>query len=288
MKKYIYTAIVLFATIFSACDMRDLEVPETVVPKHETQCQIITIDALKTMSATFPLPVIADGYTNQAGNFEVRTIDNTNMAIKGVVTANDESGNIYKQFYIQDASGAITIGTNLTGLFSLFRIGQEVIVELDGLNIGKYGGSFQIGSRIPYVSYNADGSVRNASIGRMNPREFYTHVFRNEKPQPGTVVPTVLTSAPTIDENNRSSLVRFDNVSFENGGNTVFAQKGDGYGSANLIVGNQKLLVRTSEYANFAADSIPAGTGSVICILGKYNNTTQLTVRSRGDIMFDN
>ncbi|MEA4936449.1 MAG: DUF5689 domain-containing protein [Paludibacter sp.] len=288
MKKYIYLTSVLFATVFSACDMRNSEVPETVIPKYETQSQVITIDALKTMSSTFPLPVLVDGYTNQAGNFEVRTIDNTNKAIKGVVTANDESGNIYKQFYIQDATGAITIGTNLTGVFALFRVGQEVIVELDGLCIGKYGGSFQIGGRTPYVSYNEDGSVKNASIGRMNPREFETHVFRNGKPQPGTVVPTVITTAPTITESNRSTLVKFDNVSFENAGNGVFAQKGSSYGSVNLIVGAQKILVRTSEYANFAADLIPTGTGSVICILGKYNNTIQLTVRSRGDLMFGN
>lgn len=288
MKKYFYLASVLFATIFSACDMRDAEVPATVVPKYETQNQVITIDALKTMSSTFPLPVLVDGYNNQAGNFEVRTIDNTSKAIKGVVTANDESGNIYKQFYIQDATGAITIGTNLTGVFALFRVGQEVIVELDGLCIGKYGGSFQIGGRTPYVSYNGDGSVKNASIGRMNPREFETHVFRNGKPQPETVVPTVLTTAPTITEANRSTLVKFDNVSFENGGNGVFAQKDMGYGSVNLMVGGQPLQVRTSEYANFAADTIPSGTGSVICIYGKYNNGTQLTIRSRGDIMFGN
>lgn len=288
MKKYIYLVGIFFAMIFYGCDQRDLDVPEINVPAYDNTrgLEFITIAGLKTLSSTFPLPALS-GYINQAGNFEFRTIDNTNKAIKGTVVANDESGNIYKQFYIQDETGAIIIGTNLTGLFSLFRVGQEIIVELDGLSIGKYGGSFQVGSRIPYVSYNTDGSIRNASIGRMTPTEFYTHVFRNDEPQPETVVPAILTSIPEVNESNRSTVVRLDNVSFENAGNSVFATKGSGYGNANLIVNGQNILIRTSEYANFAADTLPTGTGSVICVLGKYNNTIQLTIRSRSDLIFN-
>jgi hypothetical protein len=288
MKKYIYIIGLISAIILSSCDQRDLEVPEIDVPEYvnSKSLQFITIAELKTLSASFPLPTIS-GYTNKAGDFEFRSIDNTNKAIKGIVVANDESGNIYKQFYIQDQTGAMIIGTNMTGMFSLYRVGQEVIVELDGLCVGKYGGSFQIGSRIPYVSYNTDGTIRNASIGRMTPTEFYTHVHRNASPNPAAVVPAVLTTMPEVNENNRSTLVRFDNISFENGGKGIFATKGSGYGGANLVIGGQKILVRTSEYANFAADTIPAGTGSVICVLGKYNSTVQLTIRNRTDMIFN-
>jgi len=287
MKKYIYIIGLISVIIFSSCDQRDLEVPQIDVPSYENtkNLQFISIAELKTLSAGFPLPSIT-GYTNKAGDFEFRTIDNTDKAIKGIVVANDESGNIYKQFYIQDQTGAMIIGTNLTGMFSLFCVGQEVIVELDGLCIGKYGGSYQIGSRIPYVSYNTNGSIKNASIGRMNPTEFYTHVYRNAAPNPAIVVPKVVTT-PDVNETNRSTLVQFNNVSFENAGKGIFASKGSGYGGVNMVVGTQKILVRTSEYANFAADTIPTGTGSVICVLGKYNSTVQLTIRSRTDMIFN-
>lgn len=257
-------------TLFSSCDMRDYEVPEIPIPFYQTEKEVITIAAMKSM---FPV----------SDNFGFQIIKNSNKAIKGRVIANDESGNIYKQLYIQDETGAVIIGTNLTGLFPLHRVGQEIIVELDSLNIGKYGGSYQLGSVIPYQS-----SSGNISIGRMTPREFYTHVFRNGAPQPATVLPTVYTSLPAMNESIRNSLVRFNNVSFENGGSKIFASKGSGYGSANLIIGDKKVLVRTSEYANFAADTIPAGTGSVICILGQFNNTIQLTIRGRKDLIFNN
>lgn len=288
MKKFIYIAIGLFATILitSCDDKREYDVPEFVAPSHETKCDIISIAKLKDESKNFPLPVIVEGYNNQAGNFEVRSIDNTNFAIKGRVSANDESGNIYKQFFIEDETGAIIIGSNLTGVFSQFRIGQEIIIELDGLNIGKYGGSFQIGSRIPYISYNPDKTVKNASIGRLTPREFHSHIFRVGAPQPEKIVPKELTSMPTIDESNRSKIVTFKNVSFEGAGTIIFASKGSGYGSVNLLIGNQKVLVRTSEYANFAADKVPTGKGNVTCVLGKYNNTVQLTIRGREDLDF--
>lgn len=287
MKKLIYiTSFSLIVLLTTACDKRKYDVPEIEVPKYETNCKVITIADLKTRSTSYPLPVLADGYTNKAGDFEVRTIDNTNLAIKGIVTANDESGNIYKQFYIQDESGAITIGTNSTGLFPLFSVGQEVIIELDGLCIGKYGGSYQIGSRTPYISYNTDGSVKNASIGRMTPTELGTHVFRNGIPDPTKITIPVLTSVPEITESNRSTLVKFANVTFANGGISIFAQKGSSYGNVNLLVNGSSLLVRTSEYANFAADTVPAGTGSVICILGKYLKNIQLTIRSRADLLY--
>lgn len=285
--KYLNIVIVVLSTFFYSCDRRDYDVPEIKAPSYSTSKEIISIADLKTLSSTFPLPFIVDGYENKVGNFEVRSMDNTNKAIKGIVTANDESGNIYKQFYIQDNTGAITIGSNLTGLFGLFTIGQEVIIELDGLNVGKYGGSFQIGGRIHYVSYNPNGSVKNASIGRLVPEEFHTHIFRNGKANPASVVPTVLTSMPVITEANRNTLVRFDNVSFVGGGSAIFATKGAGYGTVQLNIGGQNVGIRTSEYADFAADTIPTGTGSVICILGKYNNDNQLTIRSRKDLIFN-
>lgn len=286
--KFLYIIILLFSVIFNACDRRDYDVPEIKSPNYVTSKEVITIAELKTLSSSFPLSNAVEGYTNSPGNFEFRTIDNTNKAVKGYVIANDESGNIYKQFYIQDETGAITIGSNVTGLFTLFPVGQEIIIELDGLNIGKYGGSFQIGGRIPYVSYYPDGKVNKASIGRLTPQEFHTHIFRTGKADPSKVVPTVLTSVPSITETNRSTLVRFDNVSFVGAGSAIFASKGSGYGTVQLQVGSQTIGIRTSEYADFAADKGSTGTGSVICILGKYNNENQLTIRSRKDIIFNN
>ena len=270
ISKLILFGFVAFASIFSSCDMRNYDVPEIPIPVYETQKDVITIAAMKS---SFPV----------ADNFGYQTIENSNKTIKGKVIANDESGNIYKQLYIQDETGAVIIGTNLTGLFPLHRVGQEVIVELDGINIGKYGGSFQLGSVIPYK-----GSSGNLSIGRMTPREYYTHVFRNGIPQPSAVAPTVYTALPNVSEATRNTLVRFDNVSFKDGGNKIFATKGSSYGSTNLMIGGKEVLVRTSEYANFAADTIPSGTGSVICILGQFNNTVQLTIRSRNDLLFNN
>lgn len=271
ISKSIIWGFITVTMLLSSCDMRIDDVPEIAAPVYETKKEVISIAQMKQL---FPV----------SDNFGFSPIQGSNKAIKAKVVANDESGNIYKQMYIQDETGAVILGTNLTGLFSLYSIGQEVIVELDGLKIGKYGGSFQLGSMIPYKS-----SSGNESIGRMNPREFNTHVFRNGTPQAGAVAPKVLTSLPVIDETNRNTLVRFDNVSFEEGGkNIVFASKGSSYGSANLNIGGKKVLVRTSEYANFAADVIPAGTGSVICVLGQFNNTVQLTIRSRKDLLFNN
>lgn len=268
VNKLIFFGFITVAFLLSSCDMRVTDVPESTTPVYSSQMEVITIAQMKQL---FPVE----------DNFGFRPIENSNQAIKAKVIANDESGNIYKQLYIQDETGAVIIGTNLTGLFSLYRIGQEVIVELDSIKIGKYGGSYQLGSMIPYKSTSG-----NESIGRMNPREFLTHVFRNGAPQPAAVAPTVYTTMPVITESNRNTLVRFDAVSFDDGGSgKVFATKGIGYGSATLNIGGTKVPVRTSEYANFAGDVIPGGKGSVICVLGQFNNAFQLTIRGREDLI---
>ncbi len=67
------------------------------------------------------------------------------MMIKAVVTGNDVSGNIYNQVSVQDASGAIIIAINGSGLSGYLPVGQEILINLKGLYIGNYRKLPQIG-----------------------------------------------------------------------------------------------------------------------------------------------
>ncbi|MGC3976769.1 MAG: DUF5689 domain-containing protein [Paludibacteraceae bacterium] len=276
MKKNNYIMILLFALIFiNACnDKRSYDIPEIKVPIYINAkgLNFITIDSLKRL---YPAGSNYDTY-----NF----IENTLKAIKGRVSGNDESGNIYKTVYIQDSTGSIVLGTQLTGLFSNFRVGQEVIVELDGLAVGKYAGSYQIGSAIP--SYYGD----TKQMDRMSATEFQMHVFRNEKPIPDSIKPVIYYNLPDMTENIRGTLVTFKNAYFKDGGKKIFAVKGSGYGNDSLYVNGKRVLVRTSEYANFAADTVPIGIGDITCLLTRYqrgkNDAVQLIIRNRDDLKF--
>ena len=92
------------------------------------------------------------------------------MEIKGYVTGNDVQGNLYNELVIDDGTGAITIGVAQGGLYGLFPVGAEVIIELNGLSVGNYGLHPQIGT--PYTSAKGQNS-----IGRMS-RAVWNQHFR--------------------------------------------------------------------------------------------------------------
>lgn len=43
-------------------------------------------------------------------------------------------------------------------------------------------------------------------------------------------------------------------------------------------------MIRTSSYANFAGNGLPEGKGNITGILGRYNGTWQLTLRTANDV----
>ena len=52
------------------------------------------------------------------------------MEIKGYVTGNDVQGNLYNEIVIADSTGAISVCVAQGGLYGIFPVGAEVIIEL--------------------------------------------------------------------------------------------------------------------------------------------------------------
>lgn len=311
MKRYsFYIAGLLLAVFMYACDRRDYVVPELENPKYEAKSERITIADLKALTEPKIFGKNAGerdnsfGYLQNPANIDILD-DNGNRAIlsfaqagivskhiKAYVIGNDESGNIYKQIYLQDETGGILVIVNLTGLFAQFPVGQEVIVELDNLCIGKYYGAYQIGTPQLSKSISSKGIV-NYGMNRMNPRFFFDNIHRNGAPDITKVnsLMKTYTSIPASSESVRNTIVRLNNVSFDGGGTKQFAPMVDGIpttGTAKLNVNGVKIDVRTSGYANFAGDTIPTGTGSITAILSQYFDNLQITLRKRSDLQFNN
>ena len=67
------------------------------------------------------------------------------LIIGGQVVSEDRSGNIYKELYIQDASGAISIKMGQYSMYNDYKPGQWVYVKCSGLTLGSYSGMLQLG-----------------------------------------------------------------------------------------------------------------------------------------------
>lgn len=213
------------------------------------------------------------------------------MMIKAVVTGNDVSGNIYNQVSVQDASGAIIIAINGSGLSGYLPVGQEILVNLKGLYIGSYKKLPQIGGVNTKLS---DGSLGIGKIERAIWNEHFK-ILNPGEADASTVVPeefdlTKLTDAAYMDAN-VGKLMTLKKVKFASAnGKNVWAPD-DTNTSLELIdaetgkrISSSNLVVRNSGYSKFANEVVPQGVFDITGIFTRYNNTWQIVLRSTDDL----
>ena len=226
-------------------------------------------------------------YPNVFASTDQNALVEKDIKIKGRVTANDIRGNIYKQFMIQDETGAIIIAVNESGMAGYLAEGQEIVIDLKGLYIGGYRMQPEIGA--PY---------NGTSIGRMSRDVFQKHFkFVNSGIKP--VEPIDFDANMNMNEH-CGKLVTLKNVTFmdANGKNT-FAPgdssvtiQGGCVNRALREYNSGKVVVRTSTYAKFAANVLPFDEMNkkprVVNITGiatRYNSTWQILIRKEEDVV---
>lgn len=240
---------------------------------------VISIADLKTQFATI---------INSDNGYKLIEKD---MMIKAVVTGNDVSGNIYNQVSVQDASGAIIIAINGSGLSGYLPVGQEILVNLKGLYIGSYKKLPQIGGVNTKLS---DGSLGMGKIERAIWNEHFK-ILNPGEADASTVVPeefdlTKLTDAAYM-EANVCKLMTLKKVKFASANGTNVWAPDDTNTSLELIdaetgkrINKNNLVVRNSGYSKFANEVVPQGVFDITGIFTRYNNTWQIVLRNTDDL----
>lgn len=277
-KSKLYISALLFAAVaFVGCD-DNWDTPPLDGPVATMQANS-TIAELKA----------AYWFAGNNGVDTVRTKENgDHYIIKGRVVSSDEAGNIYKNLVIQDTydtsdtPACITFSINANSLYASYRPGQEIVVDATNMYLGKYAGLQQFG-------YPDFSSTYGWQTTFMSLEFFKEHIELNGLPEPEKIdtLVTTIASLPADDsgvQRYQSQLVRFDNVKFEDGGKSTYAEY-QTTKSHNITDGTASLAVRTSGYANFYYQTLPTGTCSVIGILGYFNGSWQLTLRDINDVI---
>ncbi|WP_418850097.1 DUF5689 domain-containing protein [Prevotella sp.] len=241
-------------------------------------------------------------------NDTVRIADGTQ--IKGIVTGNDIEGNIYSQISIQDESDkpGIIISVAQGGLSGQLQIGQEVLINVGGLYYGTYRSQPQLGvayhdsskdQNYPSRISRADWQNRFKVIGKPDASKIKVQVFStNPDASKGELNVADLLDAD-VAYKYAGCLVTLKGVEFAMGdGKTTLAPEDEGktlgYGVTRYFKGydktNKQIGIRTSCYAEFAANLVPQGVVDVTGVLScykssaKYNHTVQLALRRFSDI----
>lgn len=189
------------------------------------------------------------------------TVFSDTASVYGIVTADEVSGNFYKMAFIQDRASGAALELYMDATSGV-RIGDSIRVYLKGITYMVYNG-------LPQLSgFEPDGHIV---------------ILANGKP----IEPAVTTIADINAGQHVGGLIKLENVKFTE--NTTFADPST-YGNRTLVDPanlSQSVIVRTSNYANFANDSLPQGTGNLIAIASVYGTTHQLLLRSVSELDFD-
>ena len=229
-------------------------------------------------------------YASPISNGSFKLIDKDIM-LKGVVTGNDISGNLYNEVSLEDETGALLVCVNASGLYGYLPVGAELLIDLNGLYVGGYGKQAEIGGVYTNLKTGA------TSVGKMDRATWNEHfkILNPGESDASTVVPTEFDKSKLGDasylEANAGRLMTIKNVKFSSAnGKTVWAANDETTnqtlidGETGKMINSGQLVVRTSGYARFANEALPDGNYDITGIFTRYNNVWQILVRSTDDL----
>lgn len=277
MKRSILLLLLLSAVLYQSCIKKDFDAPPDTSYYNPDIPVNMTIKTLFSDSLGL-IESYADNPVDTASILEDYTIS-------GIVTANDRSGNLYKQIVIDDSSAGITVLIDANGLYAQYPVGRRIYIHLKGLYIGYYRGLPQLGyvpdaqlglTGIPAT--RLDDHIIKGSVNNALP------IFEVEASEVGYKGTSV---SANPDYFNR--LVRINNMRFIDTANT-YSEPNTSTSRDVLSCNGFTVIARTSNFANFAANKLPYKIGSITGIYTVFYSgaraTPQLVIRDSSDVQF--
>lgn len=208
-------------------------------------------------------------------------IEGNELFLEAYVISSDESGNIYKQVFIQDLPenpmAGVVISTHATNLYAKYGPGQKIYFRVDGLYIGDFAG-------LPTI-----GIYDNENIGRISADDFEQRIYRSlEKTE---IIPQIITIEETLNESLLSTLVKLEEVQFpeellgEHYGNLNNSQ------TINRVLEDceeNSIILRNSGFSDFKNELLPEGNGNIVGLLSVFYGDAQLFIRDLNDVQMNN
>ncbi|MDR0371495.1 MAG: DUF5689 domain-containing protein, partial [Prevotellaceae bacterium] len=264
------------------------------------------------LTATYTIKQLTETFVNPNDIFSAKKIEaEDSLIIKGIITSTDVGGNVYKYIVVQEETPngrAIRISIDAAGVSTVYHLGRRVAVYLNGLYIGNYGKTPQIGI---YSQRPQDGRVQPGTIPVS---EAAKHIFPYGAPDKAAVVPQTMTISEILAADKAAlnyKLICIKGAQFTGKGSDynipaaipdkdkIFAPGTGGVGypqSREIQDGTGSIFVSTSEYAKFARYPLPSDTitGDITAIVTWYNTSNespksgeiyhQLTLRTIDDL----
>lgn len=204
--------------------------------------------------------------------------------IEAYVTSSDEGGNFYKSISMVSTDGltGFSMPVDNYNLYAEFEPGRKVTIKLNKNRffIKQYGSTVL-------------GSSYNSGVGRISGVEYKDVILRSCDKVSEEDLVNRLTISQAKNDQYLNKLIEFDAVQFTDAsvGKKYFDTSVNNLGGATNhlitdVLGNT-IILRASEYANFASQIIPNKSGKIRGVLTKYNNDYQFMIRTIEDVKLD-
>ncbi|HWY37286.1 MAG TPA: DUF5689 domain-containing protein [Bacteroidia bacterium] len=207
------------------------------------------------------------------------------VSLYAYVTMDASSGNIYKQVYLRDATGSISMKQLTSG--GLFE-GDYLRINLNGAYLDKASSGSYL--QIDSVDVN---SAAFSKVIKLDVQKHQTPVTVTIPQLLSSVTSNTCSMGQSIYDGqliqlNDVEFIPVDTGLYYNNNITTHMPVSTTY-TITDCGGLNSIAVYTSSYATeFFNKKVPSGSGSLIAVASFYNNVMQLTLRSIDEVNFNN
>lgn len=247
-------------------------------------------DVSKLCETLTPTKLVQDITSTSAPAYKKYT---DNDIIEAVVTSSDEGGTFYKTISFESVDkGNGTIGFSMpidqTNIYNEFEPGRKVYIKMKDLYYYTNFGSTVIGE---LYDNDTPTNTNDDSVGRISIANYKNIIVRScDYVGEEAIVEKPLFVNQILNDSYLNKLIEVSGVQFLDAsvGKKYFDTTVNNLGGATnhtiSDVNGNKVIVRISEFANFASKTISNKNGKIRGVLTKFNNDYQLIPRSEKDI----
>lgn len=210
--------------------------------------------------------------------------------IEAYVTSSDEGGNFYKTISLVAIDGSVgfSMPIDAYNLYNRYEPGRKVYVNMKDRYIDIDHNSLVVGS---LFNNDTPEILTDDKVGRISAND-YKHILTRgcSKIDEEQLVIKNISVSQAKNDSYLNKLIEFDGVQFtdaSNGKKYYDASLNSIGGATNHLISDvagNTVTVRVSEYANFAGNLTPTGSGKIRGVMSKFNGTYQFMIRTENDV----
>lgn len=265
-----FFVLLFFAVLVTGCVDTDFDEPEDLLTISD-QDVVSIADVLALMPSSGALQLTDD------------LVGGNPKYMAAVVTADDASGNFFKNIVFQDQTGALSIIPDQNELNAQYTEGKNIYIKLNGLYLTLDAGTPRLGFAF------VDNRLQRI------PEAFVSEFMLPGKVSETPIVPEQIELGDFLNDPTQyfNRLVVISNVEFAEdflGGTYAIPGMGTTLPqTVNTIVqdcNGREVILRNSGFAEFVNELLPGGNGSLTAIASVFNNDLQLFIRDTDDVDF--